>query len=348
MPSIILIENQLKVSRESLKRIRDQITVLKKRERTTVKKVTEKYLAAKADTDYFTSEADSRVFSCFLVGLQKSTRAIFKKLRTVLDDLLLKHEKKVRVLLIAKNLMTKKSSLSEKTNVILDNEIRYTKSKIKELKLTEGLNKTDDLDIFTRRLKLYLRSKDLIQKYRTARNKRKKEKLSSIKKETAKDKSLEKEWERRQFVMDKKNIPCKDCNKLKSDMTFDHLRDKKFTISGSWRSKSMGAIKKEVEKCEVVCRLCHDTREYLRGQMYQSKTPPKHIIRNFRNHFQKKQAIEKERTKIPQKSLKANVIPKGIKKPTKKEIKKIQRMLKKKKNLDVDDLNIIAFKLRMK
>lgn len=59
---------------------------------------------------------------------------------------------------------------------------------------------------------------------------------------------------------------CVDCG-LKNHIVldFDHLRDKKYNISRmihdgfSWR-----AIKREIEKCEVVCANCHRIRTYFR------------------------------------------------------------------------------------
>jgi hypothetical protein len=48
-------------------------------------------------------------------------------------------------------------------------------------------------------------------------------------------------------------------------LDFDHIKDKKYNISRmihdgfSWK-----AIKKEVEKCEVVCANCHRVRTHYR------------------------------------------------------------------------------------
>lgn len=59
---------------------------------------------------------------------------------------------------------------------------------------------------------------------------------------------------------------CVDCgvnNHIVLD--FDHLHDKKYNISRmihdgfSWK-----AIKKEIEKCEVVCANCHRIRTHIR------------------------------------------------------------------------------------
>jgi len=64
----------------------------------------------------------------------------------------------------------------------------------------------------------------------------------------------------------KESSGCADCgitNHIVLD--FDHLRDKKYNISRmvhdgfTWKQ-----IKKELEKCEVVCANCHRIRTYLR------------------------------------------------------------------------------------
>jgi hypothetical protein len=59
---------------------------------------------------------------------------------------------------------------------------------------------------------------------------------------------------------------CADCGiKNHIVLDFDHLRDKKYNISRmihdgfSWK-----AIKKEIEKCEIVCANCHRIRTYNR------------------------------------------------------------------------------------
>lgn len=59
---------------------------------------------------------------------------------------------------------------------------------------------------------------------------------------------------------------CVDCGVTNHIiLDFDHLRDKKYNVSRmihdgfSWK-----AIKKEIEKCEVVCANCHRIRTYLR------------------------------------------------------------------------------------
>lgn len=56
---------------------------------------------------------------------------------------------------------------------------------------------------------------------------------------------------------------CTDCGyRLHAEaLDFDHLDSKKFGISAARHSlKPMAEIKKEIEKCEVVCANCHRVR----------------------------------------------------------------------------------------
>jgi hypothetical protein len=61
--------------------------------------------------------------------------------------------------------------------------------------------------------------------------------------------------------------PCVDCGKSYPHycMDFDHLRDKEFSISmarkGYWAREK---ILKEIEKCELVCAICHRIRTHQR------------------------------------------------------------------------------------
>jgi hypothetical protein len=64
----------------------------------------------------------------------------------------------------------------------------------------------------------------------------------------------------------KQSNGCADCGENNPIvLDFDHLKDKKYNISRmihdgfSWRS-----IKKEIEKCQVVCANCHRIRTYNR------------------------------------------------------------------------------------
>jgi hypothetical protein len=52
--------------------------------------------------------------------------------------------------------------------------------------------------------------------------------------------------------------PCVDCGeKDPIVLEFDHIRDKRFTISSSGRNKRLDVIQKEIEKCKVRCANCH-------------------------------------------------------------------------------------------
>lgn len=69
----------------------------------------------------------------------------------------------------------------------------------------------------------------------------------------------------RKLVVDSKNKPCTDCG-IKYPyyvMDFDHLRDKKFDLSRAtshlWSPET---VKKEIDKCEVVCSNCHRVRTF--------------------------------------------------------------------------------------
>jgi 5-methylcytosine-specific restriction endonuclease McrA len=61
---------------------------------------------------------------------------------------------------------------------------------------------------------------------------------------------------------------CVDCNqkKPKSQMTFDHYRGKKRFDIASGSRVSWTKLSEEIEKCELVCRSCHNIREFLRGR----------------------------------------------------------------------------------
>ena len=66
----------------------------------------------------------------------------------------------------------------------------------------------------------------------------------------------------------KQDKGCSDCkeNYPYWMLEFDHLGDKSFTIS-NYRNHTvdMDLIKKEMDKCEVVCANCHKNRTFLRN-----------------------------------------------------------------------------------
>lgn len=64
-----------------------------------------------------------------------------------------------------------------------------------------------------------------------------------------------------------KDKPCMDCGRTFPPycLDFDHLRDKEFTISKAFRYNwSKKRILKEIDKCELVCAVCHRIRTYNR------------------------------------------------------------------------------------
>jgi len=77
-------------------------------------------------------------------------------------------------------------------------------------------------------------------------------------------------YKKRQVITDVKSQPCLDCGQLKqiSEMTFDHIRGEKIFNIANGSKKSWNQLLKEIEKCEIVCRSCHNVREYLRGVMH--------------------------------------------------------------------------------
>jgi len=66
------------------------------------------------------------------------------------------------------------------------------------------------------------------------------------------------------FIIKQKDVPCADCD-IKYPpyvMQFDHLRDKKYTISQMYTLVGLPTIKAEIQKCEVVCANCHAERTH--------------------------------------------------------------------------------------
>lgn len=68
---------------------------------------------------------------------------------------------------------------------------------------------------------------------------------------------------RRDWLQSLKNKPCKDCGKEYEPhcMDFDHLSDKVIAVSGMIsKNTSKNKIIEEIQKCDLVCILCHNTR----------------------------------------------------------------------------------------
>ena len=69
---------------------------------------------------------------------------------------------------------------------------------------------------------------------------------------------------RKRSYIEKAKTKCQDCNST-DHLTFDHVRGKKEFNIGDGARHGWDRLKKEIAKCEVVCRSCHNVREYLRG-----------------------------------------------------------------------------------
>jgi len=66
-----------------------------------------------------------------------------------------------------------------------------------------------------------------------------------------------------------KNKPCKDCGRNYPPyiMDFDHLKNKKFSISNVRRGDlSKETVLNEISKCDLVCSNCHRERTYQRAK----------------------------------------------------------------------------------
>ena len=65
-----------------------------------------------------------------------------------------------------------------------------------------------------------------------------------------------------------KSIPCTDCRKIFSTilMEFDHLPEfeKQHNIAKDLKDMGLETLKTEIEKCEVVCVMCHRVRTWNR------------------------------------------------------------------------------------
>ena len=76
-----------------------------------------------------------------------------------------------------------------------------------------------------------------------------------------------KDRNRRLLQLLKTRIPCADCGDCFKhyQMEFDHLRDKRMAVS-KMLNYSTDTLIDEIEKCEIVCKMCHATRTYRRKQ----------------------------------------------------------------------------------
>ena len=60
---------------------------------------------------------------------------------------------------------------------------------------------------------------------------------------------------------------CLDCTNT-SNLTFDHVIDPKMFNIRDAPTKTLTQVNRELIKCEIVCRSCHDIREFRRGKGY--------------------------------------------------------------------------------
>lgn len=75
------------------------------------------------------------------------------------------------------------------------------------------------------------------------------------------------------YIQKAKSIPCTDCDIQYSYwvMQFDHMRNKKYTIANIYLHVGLPTIRKEIEKCEIVCANCHAKRTYLKKSIHDFK-----------------------------------------------------------------------------
>lgn len=83
---------------------------------------------------------------------------------------------------------------------------------------------------------------------------------------TDKELHRQKQAYKKRLIEIKQSSGCVDCGETNPIvLDFDHLKDKKYNVSRmihdgfSWK-----AIRKEIDKCEVVCANCHRIRTHSR------------------------------------------------------------------------------------
>lgn len=87
---------------------------------------------------------------------------------------------------------------------------------------------------------------------------------------------------KKELVASKKRVPCSDCGRVFPDelMQFDHQRDKIGNISQMVvNNRPVEELLAEIEKCQVVCVLCHRHRTYLAGKHSEIKDSHEALIR---------------------------------------------------------------------
>ena len=82
-------------------------------------------------------------------------------------------------------------------------------------------------------------------------------------------------YKNREFILEYlKTHPCVVCNERDPVvLEFNHLRDKKENISRMWaQGFALASIKKEIEKCEVLCANCHRRKTADQFNWYKCKS----------------------------------------------------------------------------
>ncbi|MBO6576503.1 MAG: hypothetical protein JJ896_12815 [Rhodothermales bacterium] len=71
----------------------------------------------------------------------------------------------------------------------------------------------------------------------------------------------------RKLIRGAKAVPCSDCGVRYPYyvMDFDHVRGKKrFNVGEGLATHSPAVVRREIDKCDVVCANCHRTREHVK------------------------------------------------------------------------------------
>lgn len=84
------------------------------------------------------------------------------------------------------------------------------------------------------------------------------------------ERTKQKKIELKLYILDIKNkTPCADCGIIYYDepwlTEFDHLKDKRMSITKMITYGSLEKLKEEINKCELVCVVCHRRRTAKRG-----------------------------------------------------------------------------------
>ena len=86
------------------------------------------------------------------------------------------------------------------------------------------------------------------------------------------------------FVSALKNKPCSDCGRMFPHwvMHFDHIRDKVEGLSRmTSNNRTYGRILDEVEKCDLVCVLCHRDRTTRRTKYFVSTPEYEELVQKW-------------------------------------------------------------------